>query len=169
MSYVCEFGSLCWATVDMSCPPPPVQGDGGRYAQGHAPGLSLRACAGLYGVSLKTSWFMRMRPREVMARACQLFRRGEAVSWQADGTYLSESFKGNRSCSARPMPCGARCGDRLRDRRPLNRGVGPTVYGWAATHMSRKPLGFGAMDCVRVDADPREPMAVCSDPQVLCP
>lgn len=34
------------------------------------PGLSLRAYARLYGVSLKTSWFMRMRPCEVMARAC---------------------------------------------------------------------------------------------------
>ena len=94
------------------------------------PGSSLRACARLYGVSLKTSWFMRMRPREVMARACQFFRRGEAASWQADGAYLLESLKGNRSCSTRPTPRGARHEGRLRGRRPLNKGVGSTVYGW---------------------------------------
>lgn len=86
------------------------------------PGSSLRACAGLYGVSLKTSWFTRMRPCEVMARACQFFRRGEAVSWRADGTYLSESFKGNRSRSARPMPRGARREGRLRGRRLVGHG-----------------------------------------------
>lgn len=47
---------------------------------------------------------MRMRPYEVMARATQPFRTGESVSWQVDGTYLSESLKGNRSRSTLKMP-----------------------------------------------------------------
>ena len=67
-------------------------------------GSSLRDCARLCGVTLKTSWFMRMRLCEVMARAAQPFRTGEAVSWQVDGTYLDESLKGNRSRSALKMP-----------------------------------------------------------------
>ena len=70
-------------------------------------GSSLRACAELCGVSLKTSWFMRMRLCEVMERAAQPFRTGEAVSWQVDGTYLGESLKGNRSRSVAGMPRGA--------------------------------------------------------------
>ena len=90
--------------------------------KGMLPGSSLRTRAGLYGASLKTLWCMRMRPREVMARACQLFRTGEAVPWQADGTYLSGSLKGNRSCPARPMPCGARREGRLRGRRLVGHG-----------------------------------------------
>ena len=67
-------------------------------------GASLRACAEGCGVCLKTSWFMRMRLCEVMARACQPFRTGEAVSWQVDGTYLSESLKGNRALASVKMP-----------------------------------------------------------------
>ena len=39
------------------------------YVSDMLSGTSLRACAELCGVSLKTSWFMRMRPCEVMARA----------------------------------------------------------------------------------------------------
>lgn len=78
---------------------------------------SLRACASLRGVSLKTSWFMRMRLCEVMARATQPFRTGESVSWQVDGAYLSESLKGNRSRSAPGMPRGAhRHGGAVRER-----------------------------------------------------
>ena len=74
------------------------------YVSDMLSGASLRACAELCGVSLKTSWFMRMRLCEVMARATQPFRTGDAVSWQVDGTYLSESLKGNRSRSALKMP-----------------------------------------------------------------
>ena len=74
------------------------------YVSDMLSGASLRACAELCGVSLKTSWFMRMRLCEVMARATQPFRTGESVSWQVDGTYLSESLKGNRSRSAAGMP-----------------------------------------------------------------
>lgn len=74
------------------------------YVSGMLSGASLRACAGLCGVSLKTSWFMRMRLCEVMARAAQPLRTGESVSWQVDGTYLSESLEGNRSRSALGMP-----------------------------------------------------------------
>lgn len=39
------------------------------YVSDMLSGASLRACAELCGVSLKTSWFMRMRLCEVMARA----------------------------------------------------------------------------------------------------
>lgn len=67
-------------------------------------GASLRACAEGCGVCLKTSWFMRMRLCEVMARAVQPFRTGESVSWQVDGTYLAESLKGNRSLASVKMP-----------------------------------------------------------------
>ena len=71
-------------------------------------GTSLRGCAELCGASPKTSWFMRVRLREVMARALQPFHTGESVSWQVDGTYPSESLKGNRSRSATGMPRKAR-------------------------------------------------------------
>lgn len=67
-------------------------------------GTSLRGCAELCGASPKTSWFMRVRLREVMARALQPFHTGESVSWQVDGTYPSESLKGNRSRSTAGMP-----------------------------------------------------------------
>lgn len=87
------------------------------YVSDMLSGASLRACAELCGVSLKTSWFMRMRLCEVMGRATQPFRTGDAVSWQVDGTYLSESLKGNRSRSALGMPRGAhRHGGAVRER-----------------------------------------------------
>lgn len=87
------------------------------YVSDMLSGASLRGCAELCGVSLKTSWFMRMRLCEVMARATQPFRTGDAVSWQVDGTYLSESLKGNRSRSALGMPRGAhRHGGAVRER-----------------------------------------------------
>ena len=44
-------------------------------------GTSLHGCAELCGASLKTSWFMRVRLREVMARVLQPFHTGESVSW----------------------------------------------------------------------------------------
>ena len=74
------------------------------YVSDMLSGSSLRACAELCGVSLKTSWFMRMRLCEVMGRAAQPFRTGESVSWQVDGAYLDESLKGNRARSALRMP-----------------------------------------------------------------
>ena len=87
------------------------------YVSDMLSGASLRGCAELCGVSLKTSWFMRMRLCEVMARATQPFRTGESVSWQVDGTYLSESLKGNRSRSAAGMPRKAhRHGGAVRER-----------------------------------------------------
>lgn len=66
-------------------------------------GTSPRGCAELCGASPKTSWFMRVRLCEVMVRALQPFHTGESVSWQVDGTYLSESLKGNRSHSTAGM------------------------------------------------------------------
>ena len=86
------------------------------YVSDMLSGASLRACAELCGVSLKTSWFMRMRLCEVMART-QPFRTGGSVSWRVDGAYLSESLKGNRSRSAAGMPRGAhRHGSAVRER-----------------------------------------------------
>ena len=52
------------------------------YVSDMLSGASLRGCAELCGVSLKTSRFMRIRLCEVMARATQPFRAGESVSWQ---------------------------------------------------------------------------------------
>lgn len=65
---------------------------------------TLQACADARGVCLRTSWFMRMRVLEVMARALQPFRTGDSVSWQVDGTYLGESLCGNRARSRERMP-----------------------------------------------------------------
>ena len=73
------------------------------YVSDMLSGASLRGRAELCGVPIKTSWFMRMRLCEVMARAAQPFRTGEGVSWQVDGTYLDESLTGNRSRSVKEM------------------------------------------------------------------
>lgn len=56
-------------------------------------GPSLRACAEPCGVSLKTSWSMRMRLCEAMARAALPFRTGESASRQVDGTCVSANVK----------------------------------------------------------------------------
>ena len=127
-------------------------------------GAFLRACAELCGVSLKTSWFMRMRPCEVMARATQPFRTGGAVSWQADGTYLSESLKGNRSRSALGMPRGAHrpCASAVyRPSRPAcvcgandlaTRSAGEPGAAGPPTPSSRRRWG-GLGPCERVSTD----------------
>ncbi len=54
-------------------------------------GRSLRECARDCRVCLRTSWLMRMRLCEAMARSALPFRTGPSVSWQAGGTYLDES------------------------------------------------------------------------------
>ena len=55
------------------------------YVSDMLSGASLRACAELCGVSLKTSWFMRMRLCEVMEYLNIDFSMGEAVG-NADGS-----------------------------------------------------------------------------------
>lgn len=67
-------------------------------------GGSLRACAAACHVSLRTSWFMRMRICEVMEKGLQPFRTGPSISWQVDGTCLDESLSGNRKRAAVKMP-----------------------------------------------------------------
>lgn len=67
-------------------------------------GRSLRECARDCRVCLRTSWFMRMRLCEAMARSVLPFRTGPSVSWQVDGTYLDESLSGNRTRSTAGMP-----------------------------------------------------------------
>lgn len=76
----------------------------GAFVESTLAGRSLRECARDCHVCLRTSWFMRMRLCEVMARSVLPFRTGPSVSWQVDGTYLDESLAGNRSRSATGMP-----------------------------------------------------------------
>ena len=71
---------------------------------GGTPGECARAC----GVCPGTSWFMRMRPSEVMGRALAPFRSGPTVSCQVDGTYPGESPAGRRPGSRVGMPRGPR-------------------------------------------------------------
>ena len=76
----------------------------GAFVEPALSGRSLRECARTCRVCLRTSWLMRMRLCEVMARSVLPFRTGPSVSWQADGTYLDESLAGNRSRSTAGMP-----------------------------------------------------------------
>lgn len=65
---------------------------------------SLRECARDCGVCLRTAWYMRIRACEVMSRSLEKFRT-EGTRTEADGTFLNESLKGNRTRpNATPMP-----------------------------------------------------------------
>lgn len=77
---------------------------------------SLRECAADCGVCLRTAWYMRVRACEVMSRRLEKFRvAGTGV--QADGTFLNESLKGNRTKpGATPMPRRARRNGKVRKR-----------------------------------------------------
>jgi transposase-like protein len=75
-----------------------------RFVRCELSGCSLRRDAEMCHVCLKTAWFMRIRLCEAMERCLPEFRHGESVSVEADGTYLSESLKGNRSRSRTKMP-----------------------------------------------------------------
>ena len=74
------------------------------YVEHMVAGESLRRCADLCGVCLKTSWFMRMRVCEVMRNVLAPFRGGVGLSVQIDEKYLSESFCGNRDRARVKMP-----------------------------------------------------------------
>lgn len=66
-----------------------------EYAEAMVDGISLREAASRCGVSLHTSWFMRHRLCEVMARRVGEFRSGPERRCQVDETSLNESLKGN--------------------------------------------------------------------------
>lgn len=55
---------------------------------------SLRACANRAKVSLKTSWYMRIRICEVMRDKLKPMHHGTSITTQIDGTYVNESFTG---------------------------------------------------------------------------
>lgn len=74
------------------------------YVEHMVAGESLRRCAGLVGVCLKTSWFMRMRICEVMRNVLAPFRGGAGLSVQIDEKYLDESLCGNRDRARVKMP-----------------------------------------------------------------
>lgn len=63
-----------------------------EFAECMADMLTLRESARRCGVSLYTSWFMRMRVCEVMAARLAPPREGD---YHVDGTYLVKSLKGN--------------------------------------------------------------------------
>lgn len=63
-----------------------------EYAACMADMLTLREAAARCGVSLYTSWFMRMRVCEVMSRRLAAPREG---TYHVDATYLVKSLKGN--------------------------------------------------------------------------
>jgi len=75
-----------------------------RYAEGMADGKTLRELADLCEVSLKTSWYMRMRLCEAMEAHLPEFRSGPGVSVEVDGTLERESFKGNNRKGDFEMP-----------------------------------------------------------------
>ena len=74
------------------------------YVDGMVAGMTLRELRRVCGVSLKTSWFMRMRVCEVMESRLAAPRSGKGVLWQVDGTYLDESLAGNRERARDKMP-----------------------------------------------------------------
>lgn len=72
------------------------------YAECMADALSLRESAQRTGISLPTSWFMRMRLMETMGMLFAEFRPASRV--QIDSTYLSENLAGNYTKSTFTMP-----------------------------------------------------------------
>lgn len=66
------------------------------FAECMADALSLRETARRCGVSLYTSWFMRMRVCEVASR---LLRRPRAGTFHLDGTLVADNLSGNHERS----------------------------------------------------------------------
>lgn len=75
-----------------------------EYAEGMADCRSLRDLAERCDVSLKTSWFMRMRLCEAMASGLDPFVSGPGVEVEVDGTLLHESLSGNNGKGSFAMP-----------------------------------------------------------------
>ena len=95
-----------------------------EYATCMVDGLSLRDAAQRCSVSLPTSWFMRHRLCEVMAKRLGEFRSGPSRRCQVDETSVNESLKGNwaRSNTYRMPRKKHRCGrDGGKDRRKMDK------------------------------------------------
>jgi len=71
------------------------------FAECMADSLSLRESAARCGVSLYTSWFMRMRVCEVMGRCKQPVRKG---TFHVDDTLVRDSLSGNHEQTWFKMP-----------------------------------------------------------------
>ena len=74
------------------------------YAEGMADGRTLRELQERCGITLKTSWFCRMRVLEAMGKHLDAFRSGPGVAVEADGKMVHESFKGNNGRGGFEMP-----------------------------------------------------------------
>lgn len=82
-----------------------------RYAECLVDMLTLRDAASRCGVSLKTSWFMRVRLLQCLYELLPAFRVGAGNGCQIDETYYPESFSGNHTRSkgfAMPRPAKRR-------------------------------------------------------------
>ena len=79
-----------------------------RYAECFVDRKPLRDCAAECHVSLKTSFFMRHRILEALAKRQPAFRADAQCGAQLDETSFRESFKGNHTRSSFKMPRPAR-------------------------------------------------------------
>lgn len=100
------------------------------YAECFVDMLPLRECAARCGVSLKTSFFMRHRLLEALAKHSSSFYVEQGCGCELDETFFPESFKGNHSNSDFTMPRPPRRhsgkgypGKKAWEKRP--RGTGP--------------------------------------------
>lgn len=79
-----------------------------RYLECFVDCLPLRECAKRCGVSLRTSWLMRMRLIESIKGHLPEFHAKAGAAVQLDETYLRESFKGNHTKGEFTLPRPAR-------------------------------------------------------------
>lgn len=75
-----------------------------RFIECFVNGLSLRRCADICDVCLKTAWFMRFRVMELIHRNLPSFEIKRDIRTQIDEFYIPESFKGNMSKAGFVMP-----------------------------------------------------------------
>jgi len=75
-----------------------------RYLECFADRLSLRVCADRSGVSLTTSFFMRHRIMECIAKFCPSFQVETGSGAEIDEKFFKENFKGNHKKSGFQMP-----------------------------------------------------------------
>ncbi len=112
------------------------------YAACFVDALPLRECAARCGVSLKTSFFMRHRLLEVLAKISPSFCVEPGCGCELDETFFPESFKGNHANSAFTMP------------RPPRRHAGKGYPGKRA--WEKRPRGTGSEHiCVLVGVNDR--------------
>lgn len=112
------------------------------YAECFVDMLPLRECAARCGVSLKTSFFMRHRLLEALAKHSPSFYVEPGCGCELDETFFPESFKGNHSNSGFAMP------------RPPHRHSGKGYPGKKA--WEKRPRGTGSEHiCVLVGVNDR--------------